>query len=50
MTNIKNILRSICEIGKILYDSELTDSSRGYISVRDGDKVYINPLQENYMI
>lgn len=48
MTNIKNIRRSICEIGKILYDRELTDSSGGNISVRDGDKIYINPRRTGH--
>jgi L-fuculose-phosphate aldolase len=43
MANLKNIRKSICEIGKLLYDRELTDSSGGNISVRDGDKIYISP-------
>jgi len=43
MVDIKNIRKSICEIGKMLYDRELTDSSGGNISVRDGDKIYISP-------
>jgi ribulose-5-phosphate 4-epimerase/fuculose-1-phosphate aldolase len=29
----------------MLFDRELTDSSGGNISVRDGDKVYINPIK-----
>ncbi len=43
MTDTKNIRRSICEIGRILFDRELTDSSGGNISIREGDKVYISP-------
>ena len=43
MVDIKNIRKSICDIGKLLYDRELTDSSGGNISVRDGDKIYISP-------
>ena len=45
MVNTKNIRRSICEIGKLLFDKGLIDSSGGNISVRDGDKVYVNPRQ-----
>ena len=48
MTDTRNIRRSICEIGKMLYDRELTDSSGGNISVRDGDKVYINPRRTGH--
>jgi L-fuculose-phosphate aldolase len=48
MTETRNIRKSICEIGKILYDRELTDSSGGNISVRDGDKVYINPRRTGH--
>jgi len=48
MTDIKNIRRSICEIGRMLYDRELTDSSGGNISVRDGDKIYINPRRTGH--
>lgn len=43
MVDTKNIRKSICEIGKLLFDRELTDSSGGNISVRDGDKIYISP-------
>lgn len=43
MVDIRNIRKSICEIGRLLYDRELTDSSGGNISVRDGDKIYISP-------
>jgi len=43
MVNTINIRKSICEIGKLLFDRELTDSSGGNISVRDGDKIYISP-------
>ncbi|MCL5069557.1 MAG: class II aldolase/adducin family protein [Actinobacteria bacterium] len=43
MVDIKNIRASICKIGKLLYDRDLTDSSGGNISVRDGNLIYINP-------
>jgi L-fuculose-phosphate aldolase len=43
MVNTKNIRKSICEIGKLLFDRELTDSSGGNISVREGDRIYVNP-------
>ncbi|MCE5329204.1 class II aldolase/adducin family protein [bacterium] len=45
MVNTKNIRKSICEIGKLLFDKGLIDSSGGNISVRDGDKVYLSPRQ-----
>ncbi len=45
MVNTKNFRKSICEIGKLLFDKGLIDSSGGNISVRDGDKVYVNPRQ-----
>jgi len=48
MVNTKNIRRSICEIGKILYDRKLTDSSGGNISVRDGDRIYVSPRGAGY--
>jgi L-fuculose-phosphate aldolase len=48
MTETRNIRKSICEIGKMLFDRELTDSSGGNISVRDGDKVYINPRRAGH--
>ena len=48
MVNTKNIRKSICQIGKILYDRKLTDASGGNISVRDGDRVYINPRGSGY--
>ena len=43
MVDIKNIRASICKMGKLLYDKDLTDSSGGNISVRDGNLIYINP-------
>ncbi len=43
MVNTRNIRKSICEIGKLIFDRELTDSSGGNISVRDENKIYINP-------
>ena len=49
MTNIKNIRKSICEIGKMLFDRKLTNSSRGDISVRDEGKVYINPRKTGHI-
>ena len=48
MANIKNIRKSICEIGKLLYDRELVDSSGGNISVRDGDKIYVSPRRTGH--
>lgn len=48
MTDVKNIKRSICEIGKMLFDRELTDSSGGNISVRNGDRIYINPRRAGH--
>ena len=48
MTDTRNIRKSICEIGKMLFDRELTDSSGGNISVRDGDKIYINPRKTGH--
>lgn len=48
MVNIKNIRKSICQIGKLLFDRELVDSSGGNISVRDGDKIYITPKKTGY--
>lgn len=48
MTNTRNIRKSICEIGRLLYDRDLTDSSGGNISVRDGDKIYINPRRAGH--
>jgi L-fuculose-phosphate aldolase len=45
MVNTKNIRKSICEIGKLLYDRGYIDASGGNISVRDGDKVYLSPRQ-----
>lgn len=48
MTDTRNIRKSICEIGRMLFDRELTDSSGGNISVRDGDKVYINPKRTGH--
>ncbi|HAX18270.1 MAG TPA: hypothetical protein DCY00_06720 [Actinobacteria bacterium] len=45
MTNIKNIRKALCEIGKLCFDRNLLDSSGGNISIRDGDKVYITPRQ-----
>lgn len=43
MVDLKNIRQSICKIGKLLYERDLTDSSGGNISVRDGNLVYISP-------
>jgi L-fuculose-phosphate aldolase len=48
MVDIRNIRKSICEIGKILFDRELTDSSGGNISVRDGNQVYISPRRSGH--
>jgi len=48
MVNTKNIRKSICEIGKMLFDRELTDSSGGNISVRDGDKIYVSPRRAGH--
>lgn len=42
MVDTKKIRKSICEIAKLLFDRELTDSSGGNISVRDGNRVYIS--------
>jgi L-fuculose-phosphate aldolase len=41
MVDIKNIRKSICEISKLLYDKDISNSSGGNISVRDGDLIYI---------
>ena len=40
MVNTKNIRKSICEVGKLLYNRGYIDASGGNISVRDRDKVY----------
>ncbi len=48
MVDLKNIRQSICKIGKLLYDRDLTDSSGGNISVRDGNLVYINPRRSGH--
>lgn len=48
MVDVTNIRKSICEIGKLLFDRELTDSSGGNISVRDGDKIYITPQSSGF--
>ena len=48
MANIKNIRESICKIGKILFDRDLTDSSGGNISVRDNNLIYINPRRSGH--
>jgi len=48
MADIKNIRKSIRQIGKLLFDRELTDSSGGNISVRDGDKIYVSPRRTGY--
>ena len=45
MVNTKNIRKSICDVGKLLYDRGYIDASGGNISVRDGDKVYLSPRQ-----
>lgn len=41
VSDLKNIRKSICQIAKLLYEKDLTDSCGGNISVRDGDKIYI---------
>lgn len=43
VVNIQNIRASICKIGKLLYERDLTDSSGGNISVRDANHIYISP-------
>ncbi|OQA20994.1 MAG: L-ribulose-5-phosphate 4-epimerase SgbE [Actinobacteria bacterium ADurb.Bin346] len=48
MVDIKNIRASICKIGKLLYERDLTDSSGGNISVRDGNLIYINPRRAGH--
>jgi len=48
MVDTKNIRASICKIGKLLYDRDLTDSSGGNISVREGNLVYINPRRAGH--
>jgi L-fuculose-phosphate aldolase len=48
MVDIKNVRKSICKIGKLLFDRELTDSSGGNISVRDGNKIYISPKRAGH--
>ena len=41
VTDLMCIRKSICEIARLLYEKDLTDSCGGNISVRDGDKIYI---------
>ncbi|MFC2144781.1 class II aldolase/adducin family protein [Actinomycetota bacterium] len=48
MVDIKNIRKSIRQIGKLLFDRELVDSSGGNISVRDGDKIYVSPRRTGH--
>ncbi len=48
MADIRNIRKSIKQIGKLLFERELVDSSGGNISVRDGDKIYISPRRTGY--
>lgn len=48
MVDIKNIRKSICIVGKLLFDRGLTDSSGGNISVRDNDKIYITPKSSGF--
>jgi len=48
MVDIKNIRGSICKIGKLLYERDLTDASGGNISVRDGNYIYINPRRAGH--
>lgn len=48
MVDIKNIRKSICTVGKLLFDRGLTDSSGGNISVRDNDKIYITPKSSGF--
>ena len=37
--DLKKIKKSICEIGKLLFDRELFDASGGNISVRNGNRI-----------
>jgi L-fuculose-phosphate aldolase len=48
MVDVKDIRKSICQIGKMLFDRELTDSSGGNISVRSGNKVYVSPRRAGH--
>ena len=48
MADIKNIRKSIRQIGKLLFDRELVDASGGNISVRDGDKIYVSPRRTGH--
>jgi len=48
MVDIKDVRKSICKIGKLLFDRELTDSSGGNISVRVGGKVYVSPRRAGH--
>jgi len=48
MVDISNIRKSICIIGKLLFNRGLTDSSGGNISVRDNDKIYITPKSSGF--
>jgi len=43
MVDLKKIKRSICQIGKHLFEKELTDSAGGNISIRHENKIYISP-------
>ncbi len=48
MADIKNIRKSIRQIGKLLFERELVDASGGNISVRDGDKIYVSPRRTGH--
>lgn len=48
MVDVKNIRKSICQIGKLLYEKDLTDSSGGNISVKDEYKIYISPKKSGH--
>lgn len=48
MVDLKNKRAAICKIGKLLYEKDLTDSSGGNLSIRDGNMVYINPRRSGH--
>ena len=48
MVDVRNIRKSICIVGRLLFDRGLTDSSGGNISVRDNDKIYITPKSSGF--
>jgi L-fuculose-phosphate aldolase len=43
MVDVRKIKKSICEISKLIYIKNLSDSAGGNISVRDGNKIFITP-------